>query len=142
MHASSQASNDHSDLSSIDDNLTLTLTLDPLLSDGQAALAPDISAGITHIALRQVVVLWHNAFNEVTIRKADDLYACAAKEGKYYDPIPKGGDLIEATLDIQFAGLRGPHAVDITPPHTLKLQDPRDAPRILPLLARRGFNHE
>ena len=117
----------------------LILTLEPLLNEGQTALAPDILAGITHIALSQVELLWHNAFNEVTIRKADDLFACAAQDGQYYDAIPKEAELIRATLDIQFAGFAHPHAVDIAPPSTLTLQDPDDAERILPLLSRRGF---
>lgn len=117
----------------------LNVTLIPLLSKGQAALAPDATMGILTIVLRQVVLLWHNAFNEITIRKADDLFACAASNGKYYDPIPKGAELIQATLDVQFADAAEPHAVDIAPPHTLTLQHPQDAPRILLLLARRGF---
>jgi hypothetical protein len=118
----------------------LTLTLEPLRTDGQAALAPDTSAGIVYIALCKVVLLWHNAFNEVTIRQADDLFACAAKNGRFYDPIPKGADLAQATLDIQFAESPEPHTLDIIPPHSLTFQNPADAPRLLPLLARRGFS--
>jgi hypothetical protein len=118
----------------------LNLTLEPLRTDGPAALAPDAEAGIVSIALSRVVLLWRNAFNEVTIRQADDLFACAASSGRYYDTIPKGADLAQATLDIQFAEFPEPHAVEIAPPHSVKFQRPEDAARILPLLARRGFS--
>jgi hypothetical protein len=117
----------------------IALTLHPLF-DGQAALAPFLRAGILNIALSKIVTAWHNAFNEVTTREADDLFACAVSDGKYYDPIPKGAELIQATFQVQFVDSPEPHAVDITPPHTLKLQHPDDAPRILLLLAQRGFN--
>jgi hypothetical protein len=115
------------------------LTLEPLRTDGPAALAPDFEAGILHIALSRVVLRWRNAFNEVTIREADDLFACAAQSGRYYDTIPKGALLAQATLDFRFADIPEPHSVEIAPPHTLKFQKPADAPRVLPLLARRGF---
>ena len=115
------------------------LTLEPLRTEGQAALAPDVAAGIVSIVLSEIVVFWRNAFNEVTIRQADDLFACAARDGRYYDIIPKGAHLARATLDVQFAESPVPRAVKIVPPHTLIFQSPSDAPRIVALLARRGF---
>jgi hypothetical protein len=115
------------------------LTLDPLLESGQAALAPDPSNRIVCISLRMLFVLWGNAFNEKTIRTADDLFACAANNGRYYDPIPKGGALAEAGLDILYEESPEPHSIEIVPPHTLRLQDLADAPRILLFLADRGF---
>ena len=117
----------------------LHLTLSPLFTNGPAALVPDASAGILHIALREVALLSHNAFNEETIIKADDLFACAAHNGRYYDPFPKGADMVRARLDIQFEESPEPCWMEIIPPHTLTLQDPHDAPRVLLLLARRGF---
>jgi hypothetical protein len=117
----------------------LNLTLYPLLDAGQTALAPDRETFVLNIALTRVVLRWRNAFNEMTIRKADDLFACAAVNGNYYDPVPKGADLVQATLSVQFSDAAEPRTVDIIPPHTLTLQNPADAPRILRLLARRGF---
>jgi len=117
----------------------LHLTLSPLFTNGRAALVPDVSAGILHIALREVALLSHNAFNEETIIKADDLFACAAQNGRYYDPFPKGAEMVRARLDIQFEESPEPCWMEIIPPHTLTLQDPHDAPRVLLLLARRGF---
>src|SRR5262245_13866022 len=97
----------------------LRLTLDPLFTNGQAALVADASAGIINITLRKVVLLWHNAFNEETTIKADDLFACAAHHGRYYDPIPKGADLAGATFDVQFKESPEPRSIEIVPPRTL-----------------------
>jgi hypothetical protein len=121
------------------DNAELILTLTPLATQGEAALAPDLSLGILTIVLRKVSSAWHNAFNEITTRKADDLFACAARSGGYYDLIPKGADLTAATLDIIFEHSPEPHFVEIIPPNTLKVQKPADVPLLLAFLARRGF---
>ena len=115
------------------------VSLVPLLTNGQAALAPDLSAGVFRMHLCLVATRWHNAFNELTIRMADDLFACAAREGRNYDPFPKGGELVQVTLNVELVGSDRPHPVQIVPPDTLTFQNPEDAARILPLLERRGF---
>ena len=116
------------------------ISLCPLLAHGQAALAPDLAAGVLKVALCQIVVAWHNAFNEITIRRADDLFACVTRDGRVYDLIPKGADLVQATLSVQLADSPGPHLINITPPRTLAFQNAQDAARLLPLLTRRGFS--
>lgn len=115
------------------------LTLKPLLTHGEAALAPDPSSSIIRVTLRMLRILSRNAFNGEIIQKADDLFACAAKSGCYQDPIPKGAHICAAGLDILYEDSPEPRAIEIVPPHTLKLQDPADAPRVLLFLARRGF---
>jgi len=117
----------------------LHLTLTPLFTNGPAALVPDASTGIIVIALTELGLLWHNAFNEEIIIKADDLFACAANNGRYCDPIPKGADMVRARFDIQFEESHRPCWLEIIPPHTLTLQDPHHTARVLQLLARRGF---
>jgi hypothetical protein len=114
-------------------------TLNPLLELGPDALAPDPSSGIVRVNLIMLFILSRNAFNEATIRRADDLFACAANSGRYYDPIPKGGGLAEAGLDILYEDSPEPRSIDIVPAHTLRLRDLADAPRILLFLAKRGF---
>jgi hypothetical protein len=84
-------------------------------------------------------VKWHNAFNEITIRRADDLFACVAMNGHCYDLIPKGGDFTQATLELQFTDKLGPSTIQIIPPHTLILHDPTEAARVVAWLAERGF---
>lgn len=118
---------------------SLPVSLLPLLTNAPAALAPDVAAGVFRMHLCLTATRWHNAFNELTIRVADDLMACAAGEGGSYDPIPKGGELVQATLNVELVGSPRPHTVQIVPPCTLTFQSPEDAARILPLLERRGF---
>ena len=115
------------------------LTLEPLLTQGQASLAPDPSNRIIQVTLRMLLILSRNAFNGEVIQKAHDLFACAAKSGCYQDPIPKGAHISEAGFDILYEDSPEPRSIEIVPPHILKLQDPSDAPRILLFLARRGF---
>ena len=119
-----------------------TVSLRPLRSGGQTALAPDLTTEVLNMALTEVVASWHNAFNEIIVYRADDLLACAARQGKSGDPFPNGAELVQATLNIRFCGSSQPHQVRLVPPHTLTFQNPQDAARLLPLLARRGFTGE
>ena len=114
-------------------------TLEPFQLHGREAIAPDPSIQIVGIFLTKLIVKSRNAFNQVTILIADDLFACAACGGQFYDPIPKNEQLCEAALDILYEGSPEPHAIEIAPPDTLRLQNPADASRILRFLVRRGF---
>jgi hypothetical protein len=120
--------------------LNRPVTLTPLSECGRAALAPDLALRILYIALCVLVLRWRNAFNQKTIYQADDLFACAAAFGHSGDLIPKGADLVQATLSVQFADAMAPRTVVIVPPDTLTLEDRDDASRIIPLLIRRGFS--
>jgi hypothetical protein len=115
------------------------LTLDPLLTHGQAALMPDPASRIIQVTLRMLGILSLNAFNGESIQKADDLFACAANSGCYHDPFPKGAHLSKAGFDLLYEDSPEPRSIEIVPPHILKLQDRAEAPRILLFLARRGF---
>jgi hypothetical protein len=115
------------------------VSLVTLLADGPAALAPDPASGVLGMALSQVVYQWNNAFNETVIRQADDLFACAAREGLGAAPVPKGAEFTQATLDVLFVDCPQPHAVTLVRPDTVAFQAPEDAARLLPLLAQRGI---
>jgi len=97
------------------------LTLQPLRTDGPDALDPEGINGITKITLREIEVAYDNVFHEVLIRKADDVFDCAAAAGGHYDPIPANGTLTHAVFEIQFADSAQPRAVVIRPPDTLTL---------------------
>ena len=126
-------------LASGGENFKFIFNLLPLLSDGPASLAPEPGLNIDKVLLVTTVHAWHNAFNESTMRRADDLFACAAQDGAYYDTIPKGAELAEATFDFRFAGCDEPHLVEIKVPSTLILRHPEDAERVLEFLCRRKF---
>jgi hypothetical protein len=116
-----------------------TITFQPFTAAHQAALAPNPALGIVRATLTRIGHRWHNAFNEVTIRKADDLFACAAQDGAFYDLVPKGAEITELTLELQFAESPEPHLVELKAQHGVMVQDPRDLERVLPFLVRRGF---
>ena len=110
-----------------------------MLTRGLAALAPEPSLGIVKVLLIQAGFRWHNAFNESTVRKADDLFACARQDGAYYDPIPKGAELTDVTLEFTLAGSPQPHSMKLEPPHGFVLEHPQDAERLTAFLRTRSF---
>ena len=114
------------------------VTLHPFTDSRQAALAPDPGVGVLTVKLVKIGQRWHNAFNEITIRQADDLFACAAQEGACYDLLPEGAEIIELTLEIQAAGVSEPLLVALKPPDGLSLQN-QELDRIVPFLKGRGF---
>ena len=116
-----------------------TLTLSPLSAPGRASLAPDPSLGISRVSLVELAKRWPNAFNQVTIRRADDLFACAELARAGCDALPQGAEAIEATLEFECAGAPEPRRVTLKPPRTLVLEPPGDNQWVLDFLVRRGF---
>src|SRR5436190_4652184 len=78
------------------------LTLEPLRAEGLDALDSEGLEGICQITLVEIEVAWENEFQEVLVRKAADIFGCAAAEDSLYDPIPKTGFLVQADFLIQF----------------------------------------
>jgi hypothetical protein len=119
--------------------LNFAVTLQPFTDLGPAALPADDALGIVRVTLTRVDQRWNNAFNEVTIRKAEDLFACAARDGACFEPAPKGAVLAEAALEIQFIELPEPHQVTLKPPHSLLVEHPADFARVVEYLSKNGF---
>jgi len=117
----------------------LIVTLAPLRENGPAALAPAPELGILQAVLVEQGLSWHNAFNELTIRAADDLFACAAQDGAWYDATPKGAELIEARIELYLTDATEPRWVELKPPNGLLLQCAQDRERVLRFLTARGF---
>ncbi len=117
------------------------LTLEPLRTDGPDALDAQGIAGIVKITLREIEVAWDNLYQEVMIRRADDVFECAAVGGDY-DPIPRSGRLTHAVVEVQFADSAEPRRVEIRPPNTLKFERASDAETVGGWLAARGFRIE
>jgi hypothetical protein len=115
-----------------------TLTLDPLLRDGAAALEPDGLEGIRHIALREVQVHRQNHLNEVITHEADDLFGCAPAGPFQKSPFPEGR-LSRAVFEIQFNGILKPQPVEIRPPNTLKFGRGSNVRAVKNWLTLRGF---
>jgi hypothetical protein len=116
-----------------------TSILTPLMEAGQAALAPDLQAGIRGLPLKRLVLRLRNAFNLTIAYDGDDLFAWASMCGAYHDMITKGAEPICATLCAHFTDGTPSCAVELFPPRAPKFQDPARAPQILALLTRRGL---
>jgi hypothetical protein len=111
-----------------------TVTLAPLACAGPAALAPDQALGITAAILTRLEKRWHNAFNQVTVHMAYDLFACAD-----YNLVPKGAELAEAMIEIHVAGCAEPQCVLLKPPGVLLLRNSEHESKIIAFLVARGF---
>src|SRR5205814_2208031 len=92
------------------------VTLDPLRTLGPDALDTQALPGILKITLREIEITSDNAFHEITVHRADDLFGCAAAEGPDYGPIPSTGIITRALFDIQFVGSSNPISVQICAP--------------------------
>src|SRR6266478_1263537 len=115
------------------------LTLEPLRTEGLDALDSEGLEGISQITLVEIEVAWENEFQEVIVRKAADIFGCAAAEGDLYDPIPKSGSLVQAVFLIQFGESAERNMVQLRPPGTLKIGPYPNAGLVERWLLTRGF---
>jgi hypothetical protein len=95
------------------------LTLEPLRALGPDALDTQAVPGIAKITLREIEITSENAFHEITIRRADDLFECAAAEGPDCQPIPATGLITRAVFDIEFVGSPNPVPLQISTPDVI-----------------------
>ena len=115
------------------------LTLEPLRACGADALDTDGLASIRKVTLLEIEAAWDNEFQTAIVRKADDLFGCAAAEQGMYDPIPRGGRLVQAVLLVEFAASPESQVVRIRPPGTLEVGPDCDLPLLESWLRKRGF---
>jgi len=112
-------------------------TLDPLLVDGVDALDVSDIPGLTKIVLREHEHAWPGEFNDVDIRKSDDLFASAERRG--VAAIRSGGQQRRAAFDVYFGDDPKPRKVQLRPPNILKLGRHCDAALVQRWLSARGF---
>jgi hypothetical protein len=114
-------------------------TLDPLVALGADALAPDLALGVKSVFLQELGVGWENVFQELVIRRASDVFACAAAAGSWYDTLPPGARPVCAVLRFHVTGAGQPYFAEIWPPHILTLSPAYAAELMKRWLAARGF---
>jgi len=114
-------------------------TLDPLVALGAAALAPDPALGIKSVFLQELGIRWDNVFQEMVIRRASDVFGCAAAAGSPYDTLPPGARLVYAALRFHLTGAGQPCFAEIWPPHILTLTPAYAAEPMKCWLAAHGF---
>ena len=96
-------------------------TLAPLVELGADALAPDPALGIKSVFLQELGIGWDNVFQQVEVRRASDVFGCAAAAGSSYDTLPPGARLVCAVLRFHLTGAGEPYFAEIWPPHILTL---------------------
>ena len=114
-------------------------TLDPLVALGADALAPDPALGIKSVVLQELGIGWENVFQELIVRRASDVFACAAAAGSWYDTLPPGARLVFAVLWFHVTGAGQPYLAEIWPPYILTLSPAYAAEPMKRWLAARGF---
>ena len=114
-------------------------TLDPLVALGADALAPDPALGIKSVVLQELGIGWENVFQELIVRRASDVFACAAAAGSWYDALPSGARLVFAVLRFHVTGAGQPYLAEIWPPYILTLSPAYAAEPMKRWLAARGF---
>jgi len=114
-------------------------TLEPLRAQGASALDPDGLDSISGIKLRELEILLNNNQRETITRQAEDLFKCAPFDPRQASPIPEDVHLARAIFDIQFAGARKAHAVEIRLPNILKVSRRCDPHAVQDWLIKRGF---
>lgn len=112
-------------------------TLKPLLDDGVEALDVTDGDGIERIVLVEVELDFGGKFNEIQVRKADDIFEAAEARGR--DAFPPGAELRRAVFEVLFTGAKKPRKVHLRPPNVLKLGRYCDAVAIDQWLTARGF---
>jgi hypothetical protein len=114
-------------------------TLDPLVALGADARAPDPGLGIKDVFLQELGTGWDNLFQEVVVRRASDVFGCAAAAGSSYDTLPPGARLMCAVLRFHLTGAGEPYFAEIWPPHILTLTPAYAAEPMKRWLATHGF---
>ena len=114
-------------------------TLAPLVALGADALAPDLALGIKGVCLQELGIGWDNVFQQVEVRRASDVFGCAAAAGSSYDILPPGARLVYAVLRFHLTGAGQPCFAEIWPPHILTLTPAYAAEPMKCWLAAHGF---
>jgi hypothetical protein len=114
-------------------------TLDPLVKLGADALTPDPALGIKDVFLQELGIGWDNVFQEIVVRRASDVFRCAAAAGSWHDTVPPGARLVCAVLRFHLTGAGQPYFAEIWPPHILTLTPAYAAEPMKCWLAAHGF---
>jgi hypothetical protein len=111
-------------------------TLDPLKSDGEAALVCSDVEGLEWVLLKELHFYWGGQFREVEIRKADDVLASFSRNGHN---IHENARLIRAKFQVKFENAKNPRTLIIRPPNVANFTRDGDSVIGEVWLTRRGF---
>lgn len=115
------------------------VTLEPLRAEGPDALRREGFEELSRIVLVEIEAAWDNEFRSVIVRKADDIFACAAAEEGAYDPIPKSGCLVQAVFMLEFGDTAEPQFVQVRPPGAVTVSENCNLTGLESWLLKSGF---
>ena len=114
-------------------------TLGPLVERGQDALAPDLALGIREGVVRELGIVWDNAYQDVVIRRSSNVFQSVEAGGSVSDLLPRGARPLFAVLRFHVVGAGQLYLAEIWPPHILTLTPGYAADLMRTWLAARGF---
>ena len=115
---------------------TAKYTLEPLKCDGEAALVCSDVEGMEWVLLKELHFYWGGQFNEVEIRKADDLLAVFAWNDR---KIKENARLVKAKFQVKFENAKNPRMLTIRPNNIANFHRDGDSALAEIWLAKRGF---
>jgi hypothetical protein len=81
----------------------LPITLAPLQREGAQSLNITDIPDLRKITLTELEAIFPNTLHEVTIYRADDLFACALQDFPEHQSVPKTGEITRAIFIILFS---------------------------------------
>jgi hypothetical protein len=105
-----------------------TYDLSRIGTDGPDCLDIHDVPGLIKASLSEAAIAWPGADHHTATIKADNLLRPNVPPVLANPLFPQGGQITSATFQIQTATADKPHWVHVSPPHTLELEDPGDAP--------------
>ena len=116
-----------------------TLTLEPLRTEGPDSLLPDPVSGVSQAKLSLLTTATSASVHEQTTTTGDDIFLSSAAAGKHRDLIPPGHRILRAILTLHLKNSTEPHTVELSPPNTIKYDDPADAQLVIQFLTSHKF---
>ena len=104
--------------------------------DGEDVLVCSDVEGLDWVRLKMIEIYYGSAFNDVEVKKSDDLFASVAESGY---GLPKGGSLTKASFLIKFSDNKTPRTITLTSGNRAQFKRDDDAEIIESWLTKRGF---
>lgn len=111
-------------------------TLEPLRTDGPAALVCTDVDGMEWVKLKEIHFFWGGSENEIEIRKASDVFAAFEARGR---TLPAKGRIIRASFQVKFSDSKTPRTVTIRPSNIAQYTRDDDSAVVEEWLVKRGF---
>lgn len=111
-------------------------TLEPLRTDGKKSLECVDVEGLDWVKLKEVHYFWGGGYDEVEVRKADDVFAAMEKRGRTMPAHPK---IIRARFEVKFTDNKTTRSVTVRPPYAAQFARDSDSAVVDAWLTGRGF---